>query len=179
MKCNFSSVEVLPRSKFWKKWNRPKLLNQTEHFDDISHTHWYWQDLAQRIAKYHFACVEALPRSKLWESEKCPELVNNKEYFDKIFAYIFLMTRPSISDCKMTFVVGRGFAGVQILKKWNLALSLELSGIMSKNYARTRDCQMLLFICRGPNPEKKMWKWPYGCGTYYREVPRTVMYVLT
>ena len=47
-------------------------MNQMEYFDDSSYTHWYWQDLAHKIAKYHFALVEALPRSKLWESENCP-----------------------------------------------------------------------------------------------------------
>ena len=30
--------------------------------------------------------------------------------------------------CKMTFIIGRGFAEYQILKKWKIALSLELSG---------------------------------------------------
>ena len=30
--------------------------------------HWYWQDLAQEIVKWHFSLVEALPSSKFWKS---------------------------------------------------------------------------------------------------------------
>ena len=32
--------------------------------------------------------------------------------------------------CKMTFIIGRGFAEPQFLKKVKMALSLELSGII-------------------------------------------------
>ena len=54
----------------------PYLLNRTEDFDEISHTHWYWQDLAQETVKYHFTLVKALPKSKLWKRENCPKLVH-------------------------------------------------------------------------------------------------------
>ena len=40
-----------------------------EIFDKLFRTHWYWQDLAQEIAKWHFSLVEALPSSKFWKSD--------------------------------------------------------------------------------------------------------------
>ena len=47
------------------KW--PYLLNWMEYFDKLLRKHWYWQDLAQEIAKWHFLSVEALPSSKFWK----------------------------------------------------------------------------------------------------------------
>ena len=51
-----------------KKWKLPYLLNWAEYFDNLLRKHWYWQDLAQEIAKWHFSSVEALPSSKFWKS---------------------------------------------------------------------------------------------------------------
>ena len=70
-------VEVLPRFKFWKKWDYckmtfiigrgfakrqilkkwkwPYLLNWVEYFDRLLRKHWYWQGLAQEIVKCHFS----------------------------------------------------------------------------------------------------------------------------
>ena len=48
------------------KW--PYLFNWVEHFDKLLHKHWYWQDLAQVIAKWYFSLVEALSSSKFWKS---------------------------------------------------------------------------------------------------------------
>ena len=47
------------------------------------HTHWYWQDLAKEIAKWHLSIVEALQSSKLWKRENDP-LLNRMEYCDEI-----------------------------------------------------------------------------------------------
>ena len=47
-----------------------KAHNHLEYFDKYLHTHWYWQDLDQEIAKWHLSLVEALPSSKFWKSEK-------------------------------------------------------------------------------------------------------------
>ena len=86
-----------------KKWKWPYLINWVEYFDKLLRKHWYWQDLAQEIAKWHFSLVKAeivkwylglvefLPRFKFW----------------KKWDY-----------CKMTFIIGRGFAERQILIKW-------------------------------------------------------------
>ena len=52
-----------------KKWTWPYLLNWVEYNDKLLHKHWYWQDLAQEIAKLHFSLVEALPSSKFWKSD--------------------------------------------------------------------------------------------------------------
>ena len=52
-----------------KKWKWPYLLNWVEYFDKLLRKHWYWQDLAQEIAKWHFSSVEALPSSKFWKSD--------------------------------------------------------------------------------------------------------------
>ena len=52
-----------------KKWKWPCLLNRVEYFDKLLHKHWYWQDLAQEIAKWHFLLVEALPSSKFCKSD--------------------------------------------------------------------------------------------------------------
>ena len=52
--------------------NRPLLLNHEGYFDKILPPHWYWQDLAQGIAKCHFSSVEALTRSEFWKRETGP-----------------------------------------------------------------------------------------------------------
>ena len=52
-----------------KKWKWPYLLNWMEYFIKLLRKHWYWQDLAQEIAKWHFSAVEALPSSKFWKSD--------------------------------------------------------------------------------------------------------------
>ena len=52
-----------------KKWKWPYPLNWVEYFDKLLRKHWYWQDLAQEIAKWHFSLVEALPSSKFWKSD--------------------------------------------------------------------------------------------------------------
>ena len=55
-----------------KKWKWHYLLNRVEYFDKLLRKHWYWQDLAQDVAKWHFSSVEALPSSKFWKSENGP-----------------------------------------------------------------------------------------------------------
>ena len=47
----FGIVEVLPRFKFWKKWNCPYPLNLSVYFENIMHTHYYWHDLDRGIDK--------------------------------------------------------------------------------------------------------------------------------
>ena len=44
-----------------KKWKWP---NWVDYCDETLHTHWYWQDVAQEIIKYHLGFAEALPRFK-------------------------------------------------------------------------------------------------------------------
>ena len=52
-----------------KKWKWSYLLNWVEYFDKQLCKHWYWQDLAQEIAKWHFSSVEALPSTNFWKSD--------------------------------------------------------------------------------------------------------------
>ena len=48
---------------------RPSAKNaQVEYCDEILHTHWYWQDLAQGNVKCHMLLVEALRSSKFCAS---------------------------------------------------------------------------------------------------------------
>ena len=54
-----------------KKWKWPYLLNWVQYLNKLLRKHWYWQDPAQEIAKWHFCLVEALPSSKFWKSDTC------------------------------------------------------------------------------------------------------------
>ena len=120
-----------------KKWKWPYLLNWVEYFDKLLRKHWYWQDLAQEIAKWHFSLVEALPSSKFWKRDNgaiswnewnivmefCIHIDIDKMYpmrlsndtWDWLFLPRFKFWRKWD---KMTFIISRGFAEHQILKKW-------------------------------------------------------------
>ena len=53
-----------------KKWKRPYFLNWVEYLDKRLHKHWYWQDLAQEIAKWHFFIGRAFAeRHHFWEKK--------------------------------------------------------------------------------------------------------------
>ena len=101
-----------------KKWKWPYLFNRVEYFDTPLRKHWYWQDLAQEIENWHFLSVEALPSSKFWKSENGPISWSVRNIVIN-FAYTLILTRCNQWDCQMTFGIGRGFAAVQIWKKWN------------------------------------------------------------
>ena len=139
VKWHLRLVEFMPRFKFWKKWDYckmtfiigrgfaerqilktwkwPYLLNWVEYFDRLLRKHWYYQDLAQEIVKYHFSSVEVLPSSKFWKSENGPISWTEWNIVMKFCIHIGILTRCSPWDCQMTFGIGRGFAEVQILKK--------------------------------------------------------------
>ena len=83
------------------------------------------------------------------------------------FAYTLILTRCSQWDCQIIFGIGRGFAKVQILKKWNWPYPLNLlvyfDKILHTHYywhdldrgiakSIPRDCKMTFNI--GPNSEK-------------------------
>ena len=63
VKWHLGLIEVLPRFKFWKKWNLT-----VKPFGIF----WCWKDLAEGIAKWHLSSVEALPSAKFWKSENGP-----------------------------------------------------------------------------------------------------------
>ena len=133
-----------------KKWKWPYFLNWVEYLDKLLSKHWYWQDLAQEITKWHFYWSR-LCRAP--DSEKVIMAIS-LELSGILwwnFAYTLILTRCTPWDCQMTFEIGWAFAEVQILKKWDyykmtfiigrgfaerqtlkkvkMALSLELSGI--------------------------------------------------
>ena len=68
----FSIGQGFAECQILKKWKWPYLLNGLEYIDKLLRKQWYWQDLAQEIAKGHFLSVEALPSSKFWKSENGP-----------------------------------------------------------------------------------------------------------
>ena len=110
-----------------KKWKWPYLLNWVEYFDKLLRKRWYWQDLAQEIAKCHFSLVEALPSSKS-NSEKVIMALSLEMsgILWRNFAYTLILTRCTPWDCQMTFEIGWVFSKVQILKKVRLLQNLSL-----------------------------------------------------
>ena len=130
---------LLPRFKFWKKWDYckmtfiigqgfaqhqilkkwkwPYLSDWVEYFDRLLRRHWYYQDLAQEIVKCHFSSVEVLPSSKFWKSENGHVSWTEWDIVMKFCIHIGIVTRCSPWDCQMTFGIGWGFAEVQILKE--------------------------------------------------------------
>ena len=114
----FAKLQIL------KKWKWHYLLNCEEYYDEILHTHWYWQAVASEIVKWHLGLVEVLPRFKFWKKWNWPYLLNLLVYFDKIFHTYYYwhdldrgIAKSSWRDCKMTFNIGRGCAELKILKK--------------------------------------------------------------
>ena len=99
-----------------KKWKWPYLLNWVEYFERLLRKHWYWQDLAQEIAKCHFSSVEVC-RAPNSEKAKMTQSLELSGILWLNFAYTLVLTRCSPWDCQMTFGIGRDFAEVQILKK--------------------------------------------------------------
>ena len=64
----FAELQIL------KKWKWPYLLNWVEYCDEILHTHWYWQDVAHEIVKWHlrlaeFAEVQILKKVRLLQND--------------------------------------------------------------------------------------------------------------
>ena len=121
-----------------KKWMWRYLLNWVEHCDEILHTHWYWQNVPNEIVKWHLRLAEFLPRFKFW----------------KKWDY-----------CKITFIIGRGFAEPQILKKWKWPYLLNWVEYFDRLLRKHRYYQdqaqeivKCLFnrsrFCRAPNSEK-------------------------
>ena len=70
-------------------------------------------------------------------------------------------------DCEMTFIIGRGFAELQILKKWKWSITLKQFGIFWCTVADTfiltisspRDCEMTFIIGRGFAKLQILKKW--------------------
>ena len=69
--CKMTSIigRSVAKRQILKKRKWLYLLKRVEYFDKLLRKHWYWQDLAREIAKWHFSLVEALPSSKFWKND--------------------------------------------------------------------------------------------------------------
>ena len=83
---------------------------------NFAYTLVYWQDVAHEIVKWQLGLVEVLPRFKFWKKWKLT--IKSFGIFWQNFADNLMLKRSSPRNCKMTFIIGRGFAECQILKKW-------------------------------------------------------------
>ena len=150
----FTEIQIL------KKWKWPYPLNWVEYCDEILHTHWYWHDVAHEIVKWHLRLVEDLSRFifwKLWNLTLKPFGI-----FRWNFADTLILTRSSSRNCKMTFIIGRGFAERQILKKWKWPYLLnwvEYFDKLLRKHWYWQDCEMTFFIGRGFAELQILKKW--------------------
>ena len=176
--CNMTFIigRGFAERQILKKWKWLYLLNWVEYFDKLLRKHWYWQDLAQEIANWHFY------RSRLCRapnSEKV-KMAISLELWRILWwnvANTLILTRCSQWDCQMIFGIGRGFAEVQILKKWNWPYPLNLlvyfDKLLHTHYywhdldrgiakSSPRDCKMTFNIGRDCAEFQilKKWKWP-------------------
>ena len=120
VKWHLGLVEVLPRFKFWKKWNWPYLLNRSVCYDKILHTHYYWHALDRWIAnssprdcKMTFNIGRGSAELQILKKWKWQNWVDN---CDETLHTQLILTRCSPRYCQMSFEIGRGVAEVQILK---------------------------------------------------------------
>ena len=137
-----------------------------EYCDEILHTHWYWQYVAEEITKWHLSSVEALTSSKVWKSEtglicwtewnivmkfcvhidieKMSITLNRLEYFDKI-----LYTHWYWQDIAEEIVIldwPRRCRGLDS-EKGKIALSLELSGILHDPKKVNWNWRLTFIVC--------------------------------
>ena len=120
----FAELQIL------KKWKWPYPLTWVEYYDEIWHTHWYWHDVAHEIVKWHLGLVEVLPRFKFWKQWNLT--LKPFRIFWHDFADTLILTRSNSRNCKMTFIVGRGFAERQNLKKWKWPYLLKWGEYLDK-----------------------------------------------
>ena len=138
-KMTFNIGRDFAERQILKRWKWPYLLNWVEYFDKLLRKHWYWQDLAQEIAKWHFSLVEALPSSKFWKSENgaiswtewnivmkfCIHIDIDKMYpmwlSNDIWDWLSFCRGSNSEKVRLLqndIYHRRGFAKRQLLKKW-------------------------------------------------------------
>ena len=120
-----------------KKWKLPYLLNWVEYFDKLLRKHWYWQDLAQEIAKWPFFNGRGFAELQILKKVIMALELSGILWWN--FACTLILTRCNACDCQMTLENGWVFAEVQILKKVRL--------LQNDIYHRSR-------LCRAPISEK-------------------------
>ena len=99
-----------------------------------------------------------------------------------------MLNRSSPRNCKMTFIVGRGFAGCKILKTWKWPYLLNWVDFLDKLLRKQWYWQDLaeeianwyFLVGRGFVELQilKKWKWPYllNCEEYCDEILHTHWY---
>ena len=114
-----------------------------EYFDKSLQTHWYWQDLAQGIAKWHLSSVEALPSAKFWKSER-PYLLNWVKYFDKLLRKHWYWQHLAQEIAKWHFSMVEALLSSKFWKSDNGAISWTEWNIDTVILTRCTpwDCQM-------------------------------------
>ena len=136
-------------------WKMSIPLKPFEYFDKILHTHWYWRNRVQEIAKWHLSLLEALPSAKFWKSENSP--ISWTEWN----ILINFCVNTDINKIKPQRLRNDIYHWSRLCRapnseKVKMALSLELSGILWWNFAYTliltwcspRDSQMTFGIGR-------------------------------
>ena len=73
-KMTFITGRGFAKCQILKKWKWLYLLNWVEYFDKLSCKHWYWQDLAQEIAKWHFFIGQGFAELQILKKWKWPYL---------------------------------------------------------------------------------------------------------
>ena len=107
-------------------WKWPYLLNWVDYFDKLLRKHWYWQDLAQEIAKWHFNW------SRLYRTPNSERVIMALSFelsgiLRLNFAYTLTLTRCTPWDCQMTFEINWVFCRVsnsennETIAKWHLS----------------------------------------------------------
>ena len=124
----------------------------------------YWQDEAHEIVKWHLGLVDVLPRFKFWK-KKWKLTINPFGIFSQTFADNLMLKCSIPRNCKMTFIIGRGFAECQILKKWKWPYLLnwvEYFDKLLRKHWYWQDLSQEIAnwhffrsrLCRDPNSEK-------------------------
>ena len=126
--------------------------------------HWYWQDLAQGIAKWHLSSIEALPSAKFWKSENGPISRTMKNIVLKFCLHIDIDKMYPMRLSNDIWDRSRFSRGSNSEKKWNWPYPLNLLVYFDKilhtyyywhNLDRMiaksspRDCKMTFNIGRG------------------------------
>ena len=130
---------------------------------NFAYTLVYWQDLAHGMVKFHLGLVEVLPRFKFWKKWK--STLKPFGIFWYNFADNLMLKRSSPRNCKMTFIIGRGFGECQIFKKWKWPYLLNwaeyFDKLLRKNWYWQDVAQEIAnwhFLLVEALPSSKFWK---------------------
>ena len=127
--------DTIAKRQILKKWKWPYLLNRVEYFDKLLRKHWYWQDLAQEIAKWHFHC------SRLCQGPNSEKV-------------------KMVLSLELSGILWWNFAYTLILTRWTMRLSNDtwdwLSFCRGSNSEKRETIYHRSRLCRAPNSKKKV-----------------------